>query len=101
MKKIHVAYTPGRERTGTARSIITYMTSDSARKKYPKLNATWELQGFDSPAVAEVEFLDGKSMRLMLEDYSPREIDALVDEWRFKAHLTAMKKGNIETRTDE
>merc|ERR1712137_1326949 len=53
LKRIHVAYHPGRERTEVARNLIMHMTSEPSKKKFPQLQATWELLGYDAPATID------------------------------------------------
>eukprot|EP00435_Cladocopium_sp_Y103_P016439 s3642_g4.t1 len=45
LKRIHVAYHPGRERTEVARKLIMHMTSERTKKRWPKLEASFELLG--------------------------------------------------------
>merc|ERR550532_1109032 len=90
LKRIHVAYHPGRERTEVARRLIMHMTSDTTKKKFPQLQATWELLGYDAPATIDIEFVNGKTKRFLAEHYSRREMQDIVDAWQFNAHLEYM-----------
>eukprot|EP00928_Gymnodinium_smaydae_P087362 TRINITY_DN71632_c0_g1_i1.p1 TRINITY_DN71632_c0_g1~~TRINITY_DN71632_c0_g1_i1.p1 ORF type:complete len:204 (+),score=41.94 TRINITY_DN71632_c0_g1_i1:64-612(+) len=100
LKTIHVAYHPGRDRTEVARQLIMHMTSDTSKKKFPQLTATWELLGYDAPATIDVEFVDGRKKRFLAEHYSRREMQDAVDTWQFEAHLKHMKEHSLE-KADE
>ncbi|CAE8637367.1 unnamed protein product [Polarella glacialis] len=78
LKRIHVAYHPGRERTEVARRLIMHMTSESAMRKFPNLKSSWELLGYDAPATVDVELVDGKKKRFLAEHYSQREMQETV-----------------------
>ena len=93
-------------------------------KKFPKLASTWELLAYDAPPTIDVEFLDGnknfvlvpnyhktslffnnsyyhhrqtgKKKRFMADGYSQREMQSIVDNWAFDAHLKYMKENNME-----
>mmetsp|Transcript_72510 Transcript_72510/g.125800 ORF Transcript_72510/g.125800 Transcript_72510/m.125800 type:complete len:143 (-) Transcript_72510:109-537(-) len=101
MKKIHVAYHPGREKTEVARRLIMRMTSDPVKKKFPNLQASWELLGYDSPATIDVELVDGRRKRFLAEHYSQREMQDIVDTWQFECHLQHMKEHSIEKPDDD
>uniref|UniRef100_A0A7S1ACB7 Uncharacterized protein n=1 Tax=Noctiluca scintillans TaxID=2966 RepID=A0A7S1ACB7_NOCSC len=96
LKKIHVSYHPGREKTEVARRLIMDMTSEANKKKYPQLQASWELLGYNAPATIDVEFQDGKKKRFLAEHYSRREMQDIVDQWQFDHHLQFMKEHSIE-----
>mmetsp|Transcript_86000 Transcript_86000/g.191560 ORF Transcript_86000/g.191560 Transcript_86000/m.191560 type:complete len:142 (-) Transcript_86000:59-484(-) len=101
LKRIHVAYHPGRERTEVARRLIMHMTSQSSQKKFPQLQATWELLGYDAPATIDIEYINGNKKRFLAEHYSTREMQDVVDTWQFEAHLQHMKEHSIEKPDDE
>mmetsp|Transcript_15073 Transcript_15073/g.35402 ORF Transcript_15073/g.35402 Transcript_15073/m.35402 type:complete len:116 (+) Transcript_15073:119-466(+) len=101
LKKIHVAYHPGREKTEVARRLIMQMTSEPTKRKFPKLQASWELLGYDAPATVDVEFMDGRKRRFMAEHYSQNEMQRIVDHWQFEAHLGYMKEHSLEQEDDE
>merc|ERR1711953_171336 len=90
LRTIHVAYHPGRDKAEVAKKLIMRMTSDSAKRKFPQLKATWELLGYDAPPTIDVEFLDGRKKRFLADHYSRREMQDLVDEWQFQTHLKRM-----------
>jgi len=95
-----MGYHPGREHTEVARQLIMSMTSEGTKRKFPKLKATWDLLGYDAPATVSVEFVDGRKKTFMAEHYSKREMQDIVDEWQFKAHLKHMKVHSLEERQD-
>mmetsp|Transcript_16944 Transcript_16944/g.36474 ORF Transcript_16944/g.36474 Transcript_16944/m.36474 type:complete len:147 (-) Transcript_16944:11-451(-) len=101
LKKIHVAYHPGRERTEVARSLIMHMTSQRSKKKFPQLQATWELLGYDAPSTVEVEFVNGKQKRFLCEHYSRNEMQDIIDVWQFEAHMEYMKEHSLEKDDDD
>merc|ERR1712085_199644 len=96
LKKIHVSYHPGRPKTEVARRMIMHMTAESTKKKYPKLEATWELLAYDAPATIQVELADGKEKRFLCEHYSKYEMQQIIDEWQYASHLEFMKLNNLE-----
>mmetsp|Transcript_88335 Transcript_88335/g.205519 ORF Transcript_88335/g.205519 Transcript_88335/m.205519 type:complete len:117 (-) Transcript_88335:133-483(-) len=101
LKSIHVAYHPGRERTEVARRLIMQMTSESTKKKFPQLKASWELLGYNAPATIDVEFVHGKKKRFFAEHYSKQEMQDIVDSWQFEAHLQYMKEHSLENPDEE
>jgi len=72
------------------------MTSETTKKNHPKLEATWELLGYDAPATVQVEFMNGKEKRFLVEHYSRYEMQNVVDEWQYEAHMENMKVNNLE-----
>lgn len=96
IKKLHVSYHPGRERTETARQLILHMTSEATKRKHPKLEATWELLGYDSPAIVDIELLNGHKKRFLAEHYSRGEMQAIIDKWQYTAHMEHMKQHSLE-----
>ena len=101
VKRIHVQYHPGRERTETARQIILHMTSEATKKKHPKLEATWELLGYDAPAVIDLELINGNKKKFLAEHYSRREMQSIIDQWQYTAHMEHMKQHSLEKIVDE
>lgn len=96
VKRLHVSYHPGRERTETARQLILHMTSDATKRKHPKLEATWELLGYDSPALIDIELVNGHKKRFSAEHYSRSEMQSIVDQWQYTAHMEHMKQHSLE-----
>eukprot|EP00933_Yihiella_yeosuensis_P068300 TRINITY_DN7378_c0_g1_i6.p1 TRINITY_DN7378_c0_g1~~TRINITY_DN7378_c0_g1_i6.p1 ORF type:complete len:147 (-),score=23.19 TRINITY_DN7378_c0_g1_i6:68-508(-) len=101
LKRIHVAYHPGRERTEVARRLIMHMTSESTQKKFPNVKASWELLGYDAPATIDVELVDGRKKRFLAEHYSQREMQDIIDVWQFENHLEYMKAHSLEKPDDD
>jgi hypothetical protein len=101
VKRIHVSYHPGRERTETARQLILKMTSDSIRRKHPKLEATWELLGYDSPAIIDIELVNGHKKRFTADHYSRNEMQSIIDQWQYTAHMEHMKQHSLEKSVEE
>eukprot|EP00927_Polykrikos_kofoidii_P074916 TRINITY_DN70970_c0_g1_i1.p1 TRINITY_DN70970_c0_g1~~TRINITY_DN70970_c0_g1_i1.p1 ORF type:complete len:184 (-),score=29.92 TRINITY_DN70970_c0_g1_i1:46-546(-) len=101
LKKIHVAYHPGRDRTEVSRRLIMHMTAAASKKKFPNLEATWELLGYDAPATIDVEFVDGRKKRFLAEHYSRHEMQNIIDVWQFEHHLQHMKEHSLEKPDDE
>lgn len=101
LKRIHVAYHPGRERTEVARKLIMHMTSERTKKRWPKLEASFELLGYDAPATIDVEMLDGRKNRFLAEHYSTREMQDIIDTWQFEAHLEHMKEHSLEQKDED
>jgi hypothetical protein len=96
VKRIHVSYFPGRERNETARQLILHMTSDSTKRKHPKLEATWELLGYDSPALIELELVNGRKQKFIADHYSRREMQSIIDQWQYTSHMEHMKHHSLE-----
>jgi hypothetical protein len=65
------------------------------------LEATWELLGYDSPAVVDIELMNGHKRRFFADHYSQREMQAIVDQWQYSAHLEHMKQHSLEKVADE
>jgi hypothetical protein len=101
LKSIHIAYHPGRAKTEVARRLVLQVTSENSKKKYPGLNASWELLGYDAPSSVEVEFFDGRKQRFLAEGYTKSEIHALIDKWQYSAHIDKMKIHSIEKANAE
>mmetsp|Transcript_168 Transcript_168/g.394 ORF Transcript_168/g.394 Transcript_168/m.394 type:complete len:117 (-) Transcript_168:54-404(-) len=101
LKRIHVAYHPGRERTEVARRLVLHMTAEATKKKFPNLQASWELLGYDAPATVDVELVDGRKKRFLAEHYSRQEMQDIIDAWQFEAHLQHMKEHSLEKPDDD
>mmetsp|Transcript_95148 Transcript_95148/g.188494 ORF Transcript_95148/g.188494 Transcript_95148/m.188494 type:complete len:158 (+) Transcript_95148:44-517(+) len=101
LKSIHVAYHPGRPRTETARKLITHLSSDKTRKKFPKLQATWQLLGYDAPTTVCLELVDGRKKSFVGERYTLLEMQDLIDAWQFECHLQYMKNSSLEKARDD
>ena len=95
-KSIHVAYHPGRAKSEVARRLVLQITSEKVKKKFPTLNASWELLGYDAPATVDVTFGDGQRRRFMADHWSKAEMQSVVDRWQYEAHIEKMKMSNIE-----
>jgi hypothetical protein len=96
VKQIHVAYNPGRAKSEVARRLVLQVTSDKVKRKFPALQASWELLAYDAPATVDVTFSDGHSRRFLADHWSKSEMQAVIDRWQFEAHLEKMKISNIE-----
>ena len=101
MKKIRVAYHPGRSKSETARRLVLQITSEALKKKFPGLSASYELLGYDAPATVDVEFGDGRKKRFVCDHLSKSEMQSVIDKWQFEAHLEKMKTSNIEKPDEE
>nr|CEL69592.1 TPA: hypothetical protein BN1204_052955 [Neospora caninum Liverpool] len=87
LKKIHVSYCPTRPKTEIAKQLIMRVTSESVKKKFPHLQASWEMLAYDAPATVEVELLDGRRVRRIIDGYSKAEKKKIIDDWRFTANM--------------
>merc|ERR1719482_1580167 len=96
LKRIHVAYHPGRQRTEVARRLIMHMTSEPSKRKFPHLRPTWELLNYDAPATIDVEFFDGRKKRFLADHYSRREMQAIVDEWQLETNMQHMPQHSLD-----
>lgn len=76
--------------------MIMRMTSESTKKRFPQLEATWELLGYDAPATIQVQLLDGREKRFLAEHYSRYEMQNIVDDWQYEAHMQFMKENSLE-----
>merc|ERR1712216_1006257 len=81
LKRIHVAYHPGREKTEVARRLIMRIMADTTKVKYPQLQASWELLGHDAPTTIDVEFVNGNKKRFLAEHYTQNEMQDIADAW--------------------
>eukprot|EP00920_Eleutheroschizon_duboscqi_P023747 GHVT01059126.1.p1 GENE.GHVT01059126.1~~GHVT01059126.1.p1 ORF type:complete len:110 (+),score=4.96 GHVT01059126.1:443-772(+) len=63
LKRIHVAYHAGRDKTDVAKQLILKITSEKVQQKYPQLQVSWELLSYDAPATIDAEFRDGRKYR--------------------------------------
>eukprot|EP00437_Effrenium_voratum_P065380 CAMPEP_0181494852 /NCGR_PEP_ID=MMETSP1110-20121109/52041_1 /TAXON_ID=174948 /ORGANISM="Symbiodinium sp., Strain CCMP421" /LENGTH=81 /DNA_ID=CAMNT_0023622389 /DNA_START=174 /DNA_END=419 /DNA_ORIENTATION=- len=78
-----------------------HMTSERTKKRYPSLQASWELLGYDAAASIDVEMVDGRKKRFLAEHYSYREMQDIVDTWQFENHLEYMKEHSLEKLGEE
>lgn len=101
IKKIHVSYHPGREKAEVARRLIMHMTSEPTKKKFPKLETSWEILGYDAPSTIDITFPDDRKRRFNADHFSRGEMSNIIDEWKFSAHLTHMKEHNLEKPGEE
>ena len=96
-----MSYHPGRERAESARQLILQITSDTTKRKHPKLEASWELLGYDSPAVVDIELMNGHKQRFIADHYSRREMQSIIDQWQYMSHMEHMKQHSLEKVVDE
>eukprot|EP00386_Alphamonas_edax_P006594 GDKI01021303.1.p1 GENE.GDKI01021303.1~~GDKI01021303.1.p1 ORF type:complete len:137 (-),score=24.73 GDKI01021303.1:14-424(-) len=98
-KRIHVSYYPGRDKTEVAKRLIMHMTSENTKKKFPDMTATWEFLSYDAPASLDIELKDGKRHRMMLEQWSKRELSAIVDKWKFNSNMEPFPEHEMDIPT--
>lgn len=101
VKRIHVAYHPGRPRSDICRQLIQYMTSEKAKKKFPTLQASYQLLGTSAPSVVKIELTNGKKHEFQAEHFTLREMQMRFDKDQFEAYLEFMKQHSIEARPGE
>eukprot|EP00920_Eleutheroschizon_duboscqi_P023748 GHVT01059127.1.p1 GENE.GHVT01059127.1~~GHVT01059127.1.p1 ORF type:complete len:131 (+),score=17.12 GHVT01059127.1:443-835(+) len=89
LKRIHVAYHAGRDKTDVAKQLILKITSEKVQQKYPQLQVSWELLSYDAPATIDAEFRDGRKYRRTISHFSKREQSRIVDVWKLNASLEA------------
>ncbi|CDR98003.1 hypothetical protein, conserved [Babesia bigemina] len=88
LRRLHISYSNRRLDTADiARRLVVYATGDKLKLKFPQLYVTWEILDYDAPAALQVEFLDGRKRRYLIEGYSKPERERLVDKWKFDAKL--------------
>ncbi|UVC54277.1 hypothetical protein MACJ_003814 [Theileria orientalis] len=88
VKRIHISYSNRRLNTADiARRLVVYATGKELKLKYPLLNVTWEILDYDTPANLQVEYLDGKTERFLIEGYSKREQEKIINDWQFESDL--------------
>lgn len=68
-------------------SWVSHLTCDVCTSRL----SVKELLGYDAPATIDVEFVTGKKKRFLAEHYTRREMQDIVDQWQFEAHLQFMK----------
>ena len=100
-KHIHVAYHPGRAKSEVARRLVLQITSQTVKRKFPTLQTSWELLGYDAPATVDVTFPDGTSRRFVADHWSKSEMQAVIDRWQFGAHLEKLKTSNVEKPSED
>eukprot|EP00920_Eleutheroschizon_duboscqi_P015082 GHVT01034922.1.p1 GENE.GHVT01034922.1~~GHVT01034922.1.p1 ORF type:complete len:119 (-),score=13.90 GHVT01034922.1:496-852(-) len=101
LKSIHVAYTPGRARTEVCRQLIKHFEDPQTVKRFPKLKASYQILGYDSPSTVHLELVNGKKHRFLAERFSMKEMQLMFDNDQFSAHLERMKKQSLETAPED
>jgi len=101
LKSIHIAYHPGRVKSEAARNLIMQVSSPLSKRKYPGLQSSWELLGYDAPSTIDVVFQNGNKKRFLADHYSKTEMHAIIDKWQFEAHMEKMKTANLEKPNEE
>ncbi len=101
LKSVHIAYHPGRPKSEVARKLIMQVTQADAKRKYPGLQSSWELLGYDSPATIDVVFVNGKKKRFNADHYSKDEMHSIIDTWQFDAHMEKMKVSSLEKPNED
>mmetsp|Transcript_102707 Transcript_102707/g.203925 ORF Transcript_102707/g.203925 Transcript_102707/m.203925 type:complete len:117 (+) Transcript_102707:67-417(+) len=100
LRSLHVAYHPGRQQTEAVRRLIMHMTSESVQKRYPHLRSSWELLAYDAPATIRVELVDGTKKQFIAEHYSRKEMEEMIDSWKFDRNLEWMPELSLQKPPD-
>lgn len=88
IERLHIAYSKCRlETADVARRLVVYVTGESIKLKYPRLRVSWEILDYDAPANIEVDFIGGGSGRYLIEGFSERQRQQIIDDWQFTAKL--------------
>ncbi|EPR58729.1 hypothetical protein TGGT1_216910 [Toxoplasma gondii GT1] len=98
VKSVHVAYHPGRPRSEVCRQLIHHMKSDSVRKRFPSLQASYQLLGYNAPSTIKIELINGKKHEFQAEHFSLREMQMRFDTDQFEAYLEYMKSQSVEAK---
>uniref|UniRef100_A0A0G4I340 Ribosomal protein/NADH dehydrogenase domain-containing protein n=1 Tax=Chromera velia CCMP2878 TaxID=1169474 RepID=A0A0G4I340_9ALVE len=101
IKKIHVAYRPGKPNTDVCRQIIFQMHSQKIRKLFPKLEASYDLLGYDGPSSVDIELVTGKMKRFIPEQHSLQEMMTFLAQDRSEAHLDLMRREPLDKKEGE
>ncbi|PFH33560.1 hypothetical protein BESB_077770 [Besnoitia besnoiti] len=101
VKSIHVAYHPGRARSEVCRQLIHYMKSEPVKKKFPTLQSSFQLLGYNSPSIIKIELVNGKKHEFEAEHFSLREMQMRFDKDQYEAYLELMKTQSIEAKPGE
>ncbi|CEM32883.1 unnamed protein product [Vitrella brassicaformis CCMP3155] len=96
LRRLHIAYHPGREKTEAARRLIVWATSEPVKRRHPHLQVSWEFLAYDSPAYMDVEYSDGRRQKLLMEEFSSREKQAIVDQWKVTASMQPWPEHEID-----
>ncbi|CBZ55515.1 conserved hypothetical protein [Neospora caninum Liverpool] len=98
VKNVHVAYHPGRPRSEVCRQLIHLMKSESVKKKFPTLQASYQLLGYNAPSIIKIELINGKKHEFHAEHFSLREMQMRFDKDQFEAYLEYMKSQSVEAK---
>lgn len=98
VKTIHVSYHPGRARCDPCRQLIQHMHSAKVKKKFPSLQASYELLGYNAPSTVKIELTNGAKYHLSAESLTLREMQSCFDKDQFRAFLEHMKSHSIEAK---
>ncbi|KAF8821664.1 hypothetical protein IE077_001747 [Cardiosporidium cionae] len=100
VKRLHVSYHPGRSRSDVCRQIIAHMTSPQSKKNFPRLNASFDIVGYDSPSTVELELVNGKAFKFFADGYTLKEVQRQFDKEQFDAHVAFMQNFSVERTED-
>ncbi len=78
-----------------------HSTSEAVKKRFPKLQVTWELLAYDAPGVVRLEMVDGRQKEFSIEYHSKYEMQVAIDEWQFEHHMRFMRERNMNEVEEE
>ena len=78
-----------------------HSTSERVKKRFPKLEVTWELLAYDAPGVVRLEMVDGRQKEFSTEYHSKYEMQMILDEWQFENHIRFMRERSMAEVEEE
>ncbi|PHJ25066.1 hypothetical protein CSUI_001075 [Cystoisospora suis] len=101
VKSVHISYHPGRPRSDVCRQLIQYVESETVKKKFPSLQSSYQLLGYNAPSTVRIELVNGKKHQFAADHFTLAEMHRRFDKDQFEAFLEHMKTQSIEARAGD
>ncbi|KAL8428473.1 hypothetical protein ACSSS7_007200 [Eimeria intestinalis] len=101
VKCLHVRLHPGRLGSEGCRELASMLRCSSVRRRFPALQSSVELLGYDAPSEVEIEFSNGKKYKLFADGYSLRELHMRLDRQQYQLFVEHIKEHPADAAADE
>lgn len=101
VKGIHVRLHPGRAASEGCRQLASMLRSSDLQKKFPGLQSSLELLGYDAPSEVHLEFTNGKKTKLLADGYSLRELQMRLDRDQYQLYVQHIKEHPADAAADD
>lgn len=101
VKGIRVRLHPGRGISEGCRELASVLCSSDVQQKFPTLQSSVELLGYDAPSEIHIEFNNGKKYKLFADGYSLKELHMRLDREQYRLYVEHIKENAADAAADE